>query len=115
MISTRVVLAFAALAWIYVAEEASTATNDCQEVTPNSFNGWNKTTRPRSPLFGLGLICEMRNISKNSEEKCIGSDVRKAPDCTFCCACMNSSGTILYNRTTLPKSFPCQPRRQNKP
>uniref|UniRef100_A0A6B0UBG2 Putative salivary secreted protein n=1 Tax=Ixodes ricinus TaxID=34613 RepID=A0A6B0UBG2_IXORI len=77
MISTRVVFAFAALALIYVTEQASTATNDCPKVTPESFNGWNKTTRPDRPPFRLGAFCEMRNISKESEEKCIGNGIQK--------------------------------------
>uniref|UniRef100_A0A6B0UPD0 Putative salivary secreted protein n=1 Tax=Ixodes ricinus TaxID=34613 RepID=A0A6B0UPD0_IXORI len=114
MISTRVVLAFAALALIYVAEEASTATNGCPKVSPGSFSGWNKTTRPHRPPFRLGLFCEMRNISKESEEKCIGHELRKAPECSLCCACMNNAGRIVSNRTALPSSF-CKSSGKSKP
>uniref|UniRef100_A0A090X9K5 Putative salivary secreted protein n=1 Tax=Ixodes ricinus TaxID=34613 RepID=A0A090X9K5_IXORI len=107
MISTRILLLLAALALACIAGEASTAKNDCPPVTLKSFEGWEKETRPHNFHSGLGVYCEARNGYNGPNEKCKGYNLRKVPDCTLCCACVNGTGSIYYNRTVLPKSIRC--------
>uniref|UniRef100_A0A090X861 Putative salivary secreted protein n=1 Tax=Ixodes ricinus TaxID=34613 RepID=A0A090X861_IXORI len=114
MISTRILLLLAALALACIAGDESMVKKDCPPVTQESFESFKKETRPHNFFSGLGQYCEARNRFNGQDERCIGYNVKEVPGCTLCCACLNGTGSIYYNKTVLPKSFRCQSSRRNQ-
>uniref|UniRef100_A0A0K8R4W4 Putative ixostatin n=1 Tax=Ixodes ricinus TaxID=34613 RepID=A0A0K8R4W4_IXORI len=113
MMPTGVLLVFAALAVICIPVETSSS-NDCNKVTPESFEKLKNGTRPHRPAYGLGLLCERTHPKGDSSVTCIGHAVQGSPLCTFCCACMHNNGTLDNNRRNLPSRYPCKSKGPQK-
>uniref|UniRef100_A0A0K8RC90 Putative ixostatin n=1 Tax=Ixodes ricinus TaxID=34613 RepID=A0A0K8RC90_IXORI len=118
MISTRVLLLFAAPALICIAgystanEEQPTTKRpgNCGLVSNESFDRLdeNALKRNRYPV-GLGNICEIRFHKGDNTTKCIGYGLRptNGPACIMCCACRNGDGIVRYNATHAPNTIKC--------
>uniref|UniRef100_A0A0K8R451 Putative ixostatin n=1 Tax=Ixodes ricinus TaxID=34613 RepID=A0A0K8R451_IXORI len=118
MISTRVLLVFAALALTCIAVDSaadkkqpqSNEPGNCGPVSSESFDrlGGDAIERKNHPAVGLGNICKIRFHKDDNKTKCIGYAPRRiGPSCTFCCACRNGTGIVGYNRTPAPKQTIC--------
>uniref|UniRef100_A0A0K8R4F3 Putative ixostatin n=1 Tax=Ixodes ricinus TaxID=34613 RepID=A0A0K8R4F3_IXORI len=116
MISTRVVLVFAALALAYIAGEKANLPYGCRPVSENSFKNPGQTAgqRPPSPAHALGEICKSRLHKDEKNINCIGDAGVGMSNCTMCCVCKRVDGNIYYNGTTAPNNFPCGPRKSKK-